>query len=90
MDKRKDNGGVRTGAGRKPKAEEQQLVEKLTPLEPKAFKALSDAVEDGQGWAIKLFFEYKFGKPHQTIEQSNTHKLTNFNLKDALGFDKSE
>ena len=35
-DKRKYNGG-HTSAGRKPKAEEVALIEKLTPLEPLAF-----------------------------------------------------
>ena len=66
MDKRKDNGGVREGAGRKPKADEQQLIEKLTPLEASAFKALADGLKEGQNWAVKLFFDYKFGKPKET------------------------
>ena len=29
MDKRKNNGGARQGAGRKPKAQEQKLIERL-------------------------------------------------------------
>ena len=33
----KKHGGKRKGAGRKPKAEEVNLIEKLTPLEPLAF-----------------------------------------------------
>ena len=36
----KERGGAREGAGRKSKAEEQSLIEKLTPLEPIAFEAL--------------------------------------------------
>ncbi len=35
-----NRGGKRKGAGRKPKAEELNLIEKLTPLEPLAFEAL--------------------------------------------------
>ena len=58
MDERKDNGGKRQGAGRKPKADEQQLIERLTPLSNDAYKALSDSLKDGQGWAVKLFMEY--------------------------------
>ena len=32
-------GGKRNGAGRKPKVDEQALIEKLTPIEDIAFKA---------------------------------------------------
>jgi len=65
----KDRGGAREGAGRKSKAEEQSLIEKLTPLEPIAFKALKDALNEGKDWAVKLFFQYNFGMPKQTIDQ---------------------
>ena len=64
-------GGAREGAGRKSKAQEQGLIEKLTPLEPLAFKALNDAVADGKDWAVKLFFQYKFGMPKQIVTQTN-------------------
>jgi hypothetical protein len=68
MDKRKNNGGKREGSGRKGKAEEQALVEKLSPLEPKAFKALNNAIEDEQSWAVKMYFEYMYGKPKEKVE----------------------
>jgi len=71
MDKRKYNGGHPTNGGRKPKADEQKLIEKLSPLEPSAFKALEKALKDEQGWAVKLFMEYRYGKPKQQIEQTN-------------------
>jgi len=70
MDKRKYNGGHPTNGGRKPKADEQKLIEKLTPLEPIAFKALDKALKDDQWWAVKLFMEYRYGKPKQTIDQN--------------------
>lgn len=66
-DGRKNNGGHKT-AGRKPKAEEQALIEKLSPLEPKAFKALDNAIQDEQSWAVKLYFEYMYGKPKEKVE----------------------
>ena len=65
MDGRINNGGHSKG-GRKPKAEEQQLVEKLTPFEPAALKALKTAVKEGQSWAVKLYFEYKYGKAKES------------------------
>ena len=67
----KDRGGAREGAGRKSKAEEQSLIEKLTPLEPMAFKALTDALNEGKDWAVKLFFQYTFGMPKQVVTQTN-------------------
>jgi hypothetical protein len=68
----KHNGGKREGAGRKSKAEEQSLIEKLSPLEPLAFDALKTALEDKKDWAVKLTFEYLFGKPKQTIDQNTS------------------
>lgn len=69
MDGRKNNKGVKgNNGGRPPKAEEQKLIEKLTPLESKAFKALESAIDDNQNWAVKLWFEYMYGKPKEKIE----------------------
>jgi hypothetical protein len=69
MDKRKNNGGHSNG-GRKPKAEEQKLIERLSPLADAGYKALQDALTNGEGWAVKLFFEYMYGKAKQQIEQT--------------------
>ena len=71
-DGRRNNGGNKN-AGRKPKAEEQKLIEKLTPLAAAGYKALENALKDEQGWAVKLFFEYMYGKPKQQIEQTNVN-----------------
>ena len=81
-DGRKSNGGHSTKgfAGRKPKADEQQLIERLSPLEDIAYKALGDGLKEGQSWAVKLFLEYRYGKPKQQIENTNTHNF-------ADGFD---
>jgi len=81
-------GGARDGAGRKSKAEEQSLIEKLTPLEPIAFEALTNALNDGKDWAVKLFFQYKFGMPKQTID--NKVEVSNFDIKDVIKFDNSK
>lgn len=86
MDKRKNNGGHKTNGGRKSKAEEQGLIEKLSPLEPMAFDALTSALADGKDWAVKLFFQYKFGMPKQVIDQNNTHTVNDFNIKDIVKF----
>jgi hypothetical protein len=56
-------GGAREGAGRKSKAEEQKLVEKLSPIEPKALEVFKKAIQEEKQWAVKMFFEYMYGKP---------------------------
>ena len=68
MDKRKNNGGKRQGAGRKPKAEEQKLIEKLTPFNDLALKALQESLEKKEQWSVKLYFEYFYCKPQQRVD----------------------
>lgn len=75
-DKRKFNGGHKT-AGRKAKADEQKLIEKLTPLQPAAHAALTTALEDNQPWAVKLFFEYFYGKPRQQVDVTSNGETVN-------------
>ena len=73
-------GGAIAGAGRKPKIEEQKLIEKLSPLEPEAFKALTKAIDEGKDWAIKLFFNYMYGMPKQQIDQNSNVNISNFDI----------
>lgn len=72
MDGRKNNGGHSTKgfAGRKPKSDEQKLIEKLSPMEDIAHQALKKNVESGEAWAVKLYFEYMYGKPKQSIDHT--------------------
>ena len=61
-------GGYRENAGRKSKAEEQKLIERLTPMADKAHQKLHEAIERGDQWAVRLFFEYYYGKPFQRMD----------------------
>ncbi len=73
MDKRKDNGGVRENAGRKPKADELRLIEKLDNIinQDDVIEKLKDLIKDGNFNALKLYMEYRFGKPKEVIENIN-------------------
>jgi len=64
-DKRKNNGGHKNG-GRKSKAEEQNLIEKLSPMESEALKVFKKAITEEKPWAVKMYFEYMYGKPVET------------------------
>ena len=84
MDKRKYNGskaGENRNAGRKPKATELQLVERLTPLEDIALNALEKGIKSGELGFVKLFLEYRFGKPKQMQEITvNGNGLRDWNV----------
>lgn len=67
MDRRKNNGGNKN-AGRKPKADEIVMIEKLSPLDDIAFEKLKEGVEGGSFYHLKLFYEYRYGKPRQMID----------------------
>jgi len=60
------HGGKRQGSGRKSKAEEIDLIEKLSPLEPEAFAALTKGIQKGDFKFVQLFYNYWAGKPKET------------------------
>ena len=80
MDKRTNNGGARKGAGRKGKAEEQKLIENLTPMNSMALESLEKGLEKKEQWAVKLFFEYFYGKPQQRVDVTTNDESLNVPL----------
>lgn len=65
---RKPRGGKRPGAGRKPKSEEQALIEKLNPLDELAFKTLKKGITAGNYKFLELYMKYKYGSPKQSMD----------------------
>lgn len=76
-------GGARIGAGRKSKAEELKLIEKLTPMEGEALEALQKGVKKGDFNFLKLYFEYYFGKPSETLAIDHSGEIENRVTLDA-------
>ena len=69
MDGRKNNKGTKGNKGGRPStAEEQKLIEKLTPFNDLALKALKESLEKKEQWSVKLYFEYFYGKPQQRVD----------------------
>ena len=62
------SGGVRPGQGRPPKATQQELIERLSPMEDSALEALKIGIASGEFPFIKLYFEYRFGKPKDSVD----------------------
>lgn len=71
-------GGKRAGAGRKSKAEEVSLIEKLSPLEDTAYAALKAGVEKGDFKFVQLFYNYYAGKPRETKDITISEDLPLF------------
>jgi hypothetical protein len=74
------HGGKRAGAGRKAKAEEQKLIENLTPMNPMALESLKKGLEKKEQWAVKLFFEYFYGRPQQRVDVTSNEESLNMPL----------
>jgi hypothetical protein len=91
-DGRKKNGGHSTKgfAGRKPKADEIKLIEKLDDLINKdsVVKKLNELITEGNFNALKLYFEYRYGKPKESIDLTSKGESLSFN--ELLGFDKTK
>ena len=81
------HGGKRMGAGRKPKADEQNLIEKLTPLNELALDSLKKGLEKKEQWAVKLYFEYFYGRPQQRVDVTTNEESLNMPL---INFVKTE
>lgn len=64
------NGGIRPGAGRPPKADEIKIIEQMDAIAvpAKIWKALLDRCENGDTQAIKTWLNYRFGMPRQQID----------------------
>ena len=75
-DRRKNNGGHSTKgkAGRKPKVEEERVLQLSKQAiidsfgsESKLWKSIADKAPDDFRY-MKLLIEYRFGKPKETVE----------------------
>jgi hypothetical protein len=62
------NGGRREGAGRKSKAHEMGIQVKLDPMEDDFLAALHKAIKKGNVIAMKLYADYRFGKPTDKVD----------------------
>lgn len=63
-----NRGGKRKGAGRKPKVQEQDLIDKLDSIIDKeqVIKTLGEKALNGDMRALGLYLGYRYGKPKET------------------------
>ena len=83
-----ERGGVRPGAGRKPKDEENRIRDLMLPYSLDAIQCLANIIQDDKARhndkisASKIIIEYCYGKPKETIDNNVT--LNDFNIKDIV------
>jgi len=88
MDGRINNKGTKGNKGGRPsKAEEQKLIENLTPMNTDALKSLQIGLKNKEQWAVKLFFEYFYGKPQQRVDVTSNSETLNIPI---INFVESE
>ena len=88
MDGRINNKGTKGNKGGRPsKAEEQKLIENLTPMNADALKSLEIGLKNREQWAVKLFFEYFYGKPQQRVDVTSNSETLNIPI---INFIESE
>lgn len=96
MEEKKQRGGKREGAGRKPVEDEKKVNALFASALKKMFNVDTD--EEAKEIFVKdtlmgsqrgqLFIaEHLFGKPKETVDQNVN--INNFSIKNVLGFDKS-
>jgi len=74
------------GHGRPKRSDEQQLIERLDNLidSDEAINTLGRLVKKGDMRAIQLYFNYRYGKPKETVNAS--HTFEGFSVSDVLRF----
>ena len=77
MDKRKNNGGKRKGAGRKPKEQNLKLTETMRNVleDEELITILAKKVREEDMKAIQLWTSYLYGMPTQRVENAEVKEI---------------
>ena len=88
-DGRKNNKGTKgnRGGGRKPKADEEKLIQRLSQLDDIAFECLTNGIKDGNYQFWNKFMEFRFGKPKERVDVTSNDESLNI---PTIKFYKSE
>jgi hypothetical protein len=89
MDGRKNNGGARKGAGRKPRSEEIKLIEQLDKHinRDEVTLKLKELILKGDFKAIQLYMNYIYGKPKDNVDITTNGEMVSVPI---IHFKKSE
>lgn len=75
------NGGWRPGSGRKKRMEEEELINKLSPLEPLFFDALEHKLKEKDSKGMELFAKYFLGEPLKQVKTTIEGNLSGLSVE---------
>jgi hypothetical protein len=89
MEKKENWGGARPGAGRPKRAEEQDIINLLDKHIDRDLVVLKmlEKIKQGDSKIITLYFNYVYGKPTQTINQTTTLTVNDVDISKLVSFD---
>ena len=81
-----NRGGMRQGSGRKSKAHEQKLIEKLDNVieEYEVLETLKQLIINGDLRAVQLYFNYRYGKPKDSVDLNTTGEDLGVSFKELI------
>ena len=81
-----NRGGIRQGSGRKSKAHEQKLIEKLDNIieEVEVLGTLKQLIINGDLRAVQLYFNYRYGKPKDSVDLNTTGEDLGVSFKELI------
>ena len=81
-----NRGGIRQGSGRKSKAHEQKLIEKLDNVieECEVLGTLKQLIINGDLRAVQLYFNYRYGKPKDSVDLNTTGEDLGVSFKELI------
>ena len=78
MDGRRNNKGTKGNKGGRPsRATEEQICLALQPMEQEFKDSLLRGLVNNQGWAVKLYADYYWGKPKESLEVTSEEGIKN-------------
>ena len=81
-----NRGGYRQGSGRKSKAHEQKLIEKLDNVieEVEVLETLKQLIINGDLRAVQLYFNYRYGKPKNSVDLNTSTEGVSVDFKELI------
>ena len=81
-----NRGGMRQGSGRKSKAHEQKLIEKLDNVieEYEVLETLKQLIINGDLRAVQLYFNYRYGKPKDSVDLNTSGEGLRVSFKELI------
>lgn len=86
MDGRKKNKGtIGNKGGRKPKADEEKLIQRLSELDDLAFDCLRKGISLGEYNFWNKFMEFRYGKPKERVDVTSNEESINLPIIKFFG-----